>query len=265
MTTPIDPIDGRTLQQQLAAQLRNRIVTGNLQPGDRLPTQAELRALYAVSDNTIRAAIESLRDEGLVETVRGKGVFVRQPPPVRRVSSTRYAHQLAALQTNSDQHRYESAFTRDLGIEWDEYTVDCAFDEVDANNLVADHLQIEPGTRVFERHMVMRAAGRAERIQTSYYPLDLVAGTAMTDPDRQPWPGGVIAELAELGVTITAVDEYVRTRMPTPDESYLLRIPGGVPVLVEIRVGHSEARPVEVVVDMVLPGDRYVLHYHIDL
>lgn len=265
MTTPIEPTDGRTLQRQLAAQLRNRIVTGNLRAGDQLPSQAALRAAYEVSDNTIRAAIEALRDEGLVETVRGRGVFVRQPPPVRRVSSTRYADQLAALQTNCEQHRYESAFTRDLGIGWDEYTVDCDFRELGADNTVADHLQIEPGSPVFRRHMVMRASGRAERIQTSYYPLDLVAGTAMTDPDRQPVPGGVIAEFAELGVTITAVDEYVRTRMPTPDESYLLRIPGGVPVLLIDRVGHSEARAVEVVTDMVLPGDRYVLHYHIDL
>lgn len=264
MTTPIEPTDGRTLQRQLAAQLRHRIVTGNLEPGDQLPSQAELRATYRVSDNTIRAAIEALRDEGLVETVRGKGVFVREKPPERRVSSDRYADQLAALQTNGE-HRYESAFTRDLGIEWDQFTVDCDFGEVPATGTVADYLQIDVGTPVFRRHMVMRASGRAERIQTSYYPLDLVAGTAMTDPDRQPVPGGVIAELAGLGVTITATDEHVRTRMPTPDESYLLRIAGGVPVLVLIRVGHSETRPVEVVTDMVLPGDRYVLHYHIDL
>lgn len=265
MTTPIEPTDGRTLQRQLAAQLRHRIVTGNLQPGDQLPSQKELRAAYGVSDNTIRAAIDVLRSEGLVDSTRGKGVFVRQQQPVRRVSSTRYADQLEALQTNSEQHRYESAFTRDLGIDWDQYTVDCDFGEAPADNTVADHLQIDVGVPVFRRRMVMRASGRAERLQTSYYPLDLVDGTAMTDPDQQPWPGGVIAELAELGVAITAVDEYVRTRMPTPDESYLLRIAGGVPVLVETRVGHSEARPVEVVVDMVLPGDRYVLHYHIDL
>jgi GntR family transcriptional regulator len=259
----IEPRGDRPVFKQLAEQLRDRIHAGALRPGDALPTQAQLTAEYGVSVTTIREAIDVLRGEGLVETVRGKGVFVRQPPPVRRVASTRYADQLDALRAG--KHSYESAFTRDLGIDWADYTVDCAFQEVPAGTTIADLLQVEPNTPVFERHMVMRASGQAEQIRTCYYPLDLVAGTPMADPNRQPWPGGVIAELAELGVTITAVDEDVRTRMPTPDESYVLRIPGGVPVLAVTRVGYSGHRPVEVAADIVMPGDRIVLHYRINL
>jgi GntR family transcriptional regulator len=259
----VEPRDDRPVFRQLAEQLRDQIHTGRLRPGDALPTQPQLTAEYGVSVTTIREAIDVLRGEGLVETVRGKGVFVRQPPPVRRVSSTRYADLLEALRDG--HHTPESAFTRDLGIDWADYTVDCTFREAPASATIANLLQVEPNTAVFERHMIMRANGQAEQLRTCYYPLELVAGTAMTDPDRQPWPGGVIAELAELGVAITAVDEDVRTRMPTPDESYILRIPGGVPVFATTRVGYFGDRPVEAAADIIMPGDRIVLHYRLDL
>lgn len=258
----LEPRDDRPVFRQIAEQFRDQIHTGTLRPGDELPAYAQLAADYNVAVGTVREAIDVLRGEGLVDTVRGKGTFVRQPPSVRRVTSTRYAEQLAAVCT--DQDSYESAFTRDLGIDWAEFTVDPVFREVPATATIADLLQVEPGTPVFERHMILRANGQAEQIRTCYYPLDLVANTPMTDPGRQPWAGGVIAELAELGVTITAVDEDVRARMPTPDESYVLRIPGGVPVFAVTRVGHVGDRPVEVAADIVMPGDRIVLHYRLN-
>jgi GntR family transcriptional regulator len=260
----IDPSADRPVYKQLADLLRDDIHAGVYEPGDVLPSQSTLERTHNVSTNTARDAIGVLKGEGLVEAVRGKGILVRRPRPTRRQSSTRYADQLKALRAG--KHAYESAFTRDLGIEWAEFSVDpCSFRKVKASSTVADLLEVKVDTLVFERYMVLRARGQAERIQTCYYPLDLVESTAMTDPKQQPWPGGVIAELAELGVKVTAVDEDIRARMATPDESSLLGIPGGVPVFAVTRVGYSGNRPVEAVSDMVLPSDRIVLHYRIKL
>ena len=67
----------------LYAQVENviigRISTGSLPPGTRLPSEDSLVQEYAVSRTTIRAAIQSLVQRGLVEIRRGKGTFVTHP------------------------------------------------------------------------------------------------------------------------------------------------------------------------------------------
>ncbi len=68
----------------IAADLRDRIVTGRLKPGDRLPSEAHLSAQYTVSTPTLRNALAVLQAEGLVEKVHGKGNFIRRP--VRRIT-----------------------------------------------------------------------------------------------------------------------------------------------------------------------------------
>ena len=77
----------------LYAQVENviigRISNGSLPPGTRLPSEDSLVQEYAVSRTTIRAAIQSLVQRGLVEIRRGKGTFVTQPKPVFLRSSQR--------------------------------------------------------------------------------------------------------------------------------------------------------------------------------
>jgi len=67
----------------LAARLRDRIVSGELQPGDQLPTELEVSAQFQVSRNTAREAIRILASQGLVATRRGAtgGNFVAHPSP----------------------------------------------------------------------------------------------------------------------------------------------------------------------------------------
>lgn len=66
------------LYVQLANVLRDRIRSGEVPVGRRLPSQAELEAETGgvVSRRTIKSALEVLADEGLVQGVQGKGVFV---------------------------------------------------------------------------------------------------------------------------------------------------------------------------------------------
>ena len=63
---------------QLANVLRDRIRRGEIPVGRRLPSQSELEAETggAVSRRTLKSALEVLADEGLVQGVQGKGVFV---------------------------------------------------------------------------------------------------------------------------------------------------------------------------------------------
>ncbi|MDG4785686.1 winged helix-turn-helix domain-containing protein [Micromonospora sp. WMMD1102] len=68
-----------TKWEKLANHIRNQVQTGELKPGDKLPSTAQLKAEHDVSDAVIRYAMHALRTEGLVESVHGVGVFVAQP------------------------------------------------------------------------------------------------------------------------------------------------------------------------------------------
>src|SRR3712207_7751441 len=73
----LDPEDPRAPNEQVANALRAAIKTNKLQPGDKLPSGKELAAKYGVARATVQQAIRRLREEGLVFSRQGSGVFVR--------------------------------------------------------------------------------------------------------------------------------------------------------------------------------------------
>jgi DNA-binding GntR family transcriptional regulator len=67
--------------QRIARALRTKIEAGELAPGDALPSDADVVNQYGVSRNTARQAFAELEGRGLIETVHGKGRFVRRRRP----------------------------------------------------------------------------------------------------------------------------------------------------------------------------------------
>jgi DNA-binding GntR family transcriptional regulator len=63
--------------RQIANELRERITSGDLPAGARLPSITTLMQEYGVARNTARRALAILEDEGLIEIVHGWGSFVR--------------------------------------------------------------------------------------------------------------------------------------------------------------------------------------------
>lgn len=74
----LDPNDPRPPYQQVANALRAAILTKKFQPGDKLPSGPQLAERYGVARMTIQQAIRVLRDEGLIVSRQGSGVFVRE-------------------------------------------------------------------------------------------------------------------------------------------------------------------------------------------
>jgi DNA-binding GntR family transcriptional regulator len=72
----IDHDAGRPVWQQLADILRAMIESGEIAPGKLLPSQRTLMQRHEVSDGTVKRAVAKLREEGLVETETGRGVYV---------------------------------------------------------------------------------------------------------------------------------------------------------------------------------------------
>jgi GntR family transcriptional regulator len=68
--------DSAELHEQVAAQIRRAIAEGEAEPGDRLPPARDLAAVLGVNRNTVLRALRTLRDEGLLDFTRGRGVTV---------------------------------------------------------------------------------------------------------------------------------------------------------------------------------------------
>ena len=69
-----------SLSVGVAASLRELLSTGQLSPGDRLPTENQLARAHGVSRAVVREAIAALRSDGLVTARQGSGAFVAEPP-----------------------------------------------------------------------------------------------------------------------------------------------------------------------------------------
>jgi GntR family transcriptional regulator len=74
---------------QVADHLHARIEARELPPGSKLPPERELAAEYGVAYNTVRRAMDVLRDRGLVMTLRGHGNYVTRVRELRQAMVSR--------------------------------------------------------------------------------------------------------------------------------------------------------------------------------
>jgi GntR family transcriptional regulator len=253
--------------RQIAEYLRFRIMRGDYRPGDLLPSETELMEEHQVSRGTARQALAVLQADGLAQAAMGRGVFVREQPPARRVASDRYQREVHQIVTGRPQPQPETSFTRDQGIAWSDYRLDKDFRETGADEELAELFGVSPGEKILERHFVFYAKGEPQQMSKSCLLLRLVDGTPVADPANEPWPGGNIAQLATLHKIVSRVEESVAARMPLPEEIDTLRIPPGVPVLTITRrmlAGVARDEVVEVA-KIVIPADRTILDYTVDL
>ena len=81
----VDRGSPHTVTAQIAAALREAIDTGELRPGDAVPSEVHLAQRYGVSRGTARSAVAALRAEGRVRTHFGRGTFVAEPSDRRPI------------------------------------------------------------------------------------------------------------------------------------------------------------------------------------
>src|SRR5256714_6353546 len=76
----VDRGEALELHEQVAAEVRRAIAEGEARPGQRLPPARDLAAVLGVNTNTVLRSLRLLRDEGLLEFRRGRGITVAGTP-----------------------------------------------------------------------------------------------------------------------------------------------------------------------------------------
>src|SRR6476620_4195312 len=80
LNVKIDKSDPTDLYEQVAGEIRRAIAEGEAKSGERLPPAKDLAAVLGVNTNTVLRSLRMLRDEGLLEFRRGRGISVAGTP-----------------------------------------------------------------------------------------------------------------------------------------------------------------------------------------
>jgi GntR family transcriptional regulator len=238
--------------RQLADLLRAGIERGEYAPGSTLPSESELATRYGVDRRTVNRALLSLRAEGLVRVIRGRGTIVRELPVLRRDAATRQRIRESA----SARGAFQAELDR-LGLAA-RSDVEVAEESVPAE--IAALLAIDPGTKALTRRRRMYANDVPIQLATSWLPLDIAAGTQLAETDTGP--GGAYSRLAELGHAPASFTEALRVRPPSDDEAQFLQMDAEQRVIAIRRSASTAAGRIVEVNDIVLPAHQWELVYN---
>lgn len=254
MQTMIDPTSDRPAYKQIADSIRTAVSSGELAPGDKVPSESELVKSFGVAQGTVRNALTQLRAEGLLRAEHGKGVFVRERPPMQRKASNRFlrAHREAG----------KAAYTVDAEAQGIKHEVEVfkVGPEVVPDE-IAPSLGVETGATVLVRSRRYLHGDTPMEIATSYVPWSIAEGTPIAEVN--PGPGGIYARIEEAGHRLARFTEEVTARMPMPDEAKALHLPSGTPVMRVLRTAYDTDGLAVEVCDTVMTADLFVLSYEL--
>jgi GntR family transcriptional regulator len=189
--------------------LASEIAQGDLQPGDRLPSEEELLTRFGVSRITVRRAIQNLIQRGLLEIRRGLGTFVLAPKVSQELTK------LTGFVEDMDTHgRKASARVVSKGV-------------VAANEIVARQLGISKGTRVMRIERVRLADSVPMSFDETYLPLDI--GKKVVRNDLRVKPIFTLLE-EKYGFSLTEAEYKLEAAAASVQVAEALAVPEGSPI-----------------------------------
>ncbi|MGW0762381.1 GntR family transcriptional regulator [Streptomyces sp. NPDC002814] len=238
------------LYQQVAAAIREAILSGEFAPDSLLPSEAQLMARYGVSRPTVRNAIAALRAEGLIDVRHGKGSFVRsdgQPSLTlgRRISRAS-----------------DGRFTMPNGDVWDEADEPSTY-RTHTTKATGRLLELGEEEALFGcDQLLVDAATGTRAMHRTLIPFDVAEGIPLLADEPCKRPAAIYWLLSQHGHKLWW-SETVRARMPLPDERTALRLPDATPILYLARIAHgTDDRPL-ILEELRVGADRAELAYRI--
>jgi GntR family transcriptional regulator len=208
--------------REIEQQLRARIA--GLRPGQRLPSDADLCAEFAVSRMTARHAMAQLAEEGLVRRDPGRGTFVAEPPTHRRANFLMtFSHEMRRQGRLPSSRIVERVARPPTDSERRDLRVGCESEIVDLRRVrLADH---EP--------VAVERAILAPRCVPVVLAADLEAGS-------------LHEALISEGIVPSRGRSSIGAEAATADDAVLLGVNAGEPMLVERRlIFDQRGRPIE--------------------
>ncbi|HZH02644.1 MAG TPA: GntR family transcriptional regulator [Myxococcaceae bacterium] len=248
----IDHRSDRAVYQQIADVLRERIRDEVYAAGSKLPSESELLSEFDVTRQTVRRGLAVLAQEGLTEASRGRGVYVRQAPPVLTVRNARFSR--AARQAGKGALAAEAEA---LGLDWDSEDLGTA--TVDSPPEIE---RVLGEARAAVKRRRMWVGGVPTQLADSYIPASI--------DDRIGWtagataPGGIYGLLEQHGHEIKRFREELLARQATPEEAVALEIPSAAPVVVLVRHAIDQTGRVVEYFDSVASADKHRYVYEFD-
>ena len=234
----LDPSSKVPLYFQLEEILRGLITSGEFQPGQLLPSEAELQRLFNVSRITVRQSLGNLERDGLILRRRAKGTRVAEP------------------KIESDLEHIRS-FTQELQAQgFDPTTQEFHINLVPCEETVSEILKCGVGDEVYQ---LCRLRGSSERplgVFETHLPRSL---NLQLEDD---YSGSMYKLLEEkYGTNIAFIDEYLEATTASRELAAQLKIDTGDPILKQVRVGYDAGqRPIEYTV-VHFRGDLYRYRY----
>ncbi|TCO59450.1 GntR family transcriptional regulator [Actinocrispum wychmicini] len=243
--------DTEYMYERIAKALRDQILTRELAPGGKLPTQDELCEAFGVSRQVARQALDLLGTEGLIDRQQGGRATVRLYDPLVRRASLHYKSlpgapfaEEALATDRTPRYTYETTEAR-------------------ADLETATRLKIAVGDPVIQTDYMSYANDEPLMIVTSFEPLAITRGTVIERPEEGTFMGdGIIDRFTAIALRPTRVVERLHSRMPRPSEVKQLQLKPGTPVLVIVRTVYSDDTPVETGT-LLLASNQYKLEYTI--
>ncbi|MBK1785235.1 GntR family transcriptional regulator [Prauserella cavernicola] len=256
------PSDDEPRYKQIAKEYRRRIIDGDLQDGEKLPSEAQLCDIHNVSAITARAAMKLLREWGFANGIRGKGVFVRRLDKLTRIAPQRY---FRGQEVRTYVREAEASGAK-LDVQHETIRTTAPAD-------IAKRLGIAEGDPVTCTRYFIRMGNPAQPVTSSqaWEPLAITGGTDIELPHEGEHANkGIVDRFGAIGLHVNQVEEVLDIRTPTPEEARALEMPPTRP-LVEIhqtfRVADrhgAEDLAVETA-DILFPADRYELRYVMEI
>jgi GntR family transcriptional regulator len=224
------------LYVQIAEGFLDRIESGELSPGDRLPPERELSELLSVNRMTVRRALRMLEGQGLLIRRQGAGTYVAKPKIERQAS------QLFPFTRGMEQRGYKP------GIKL------ITFEKRPAETSIAQKLDIPVAAPVFRAYRLRTLNQEAVMLEDLTVP-----GFIFHDFDHHDISSRSLYEIfaTEYQISISQAQQSLEPVIASEYEAHLLGIDAGAPMMLERRLAFDEqGRPVEYSKDL-YRGDRF--------
>jgi len=198
---------GEPFYMTIAAELKDAISAGELNPGDMLSSENELAKRYDTSRVTVRKSLELLEHEGFVHSWQGKGYFVNQP-----------AHEDFSIKFSEDEYGFDAAFH--------------SIHAIKPSEAIRGALEVGPKQMVLEICRIIKKNDQPVALDYKYVPYDRGEPTLEAEIDYAVFPEIAAAKSSPFAFH-TRME--IAAELPSVEVCDLLKCAADTPVLVVYR------------------------------